>query len=429
MLKDFKISKLAPYLIFLVLSLPLERIPSWEFFGYTLKINQFAVIILFIVFFVYWLKKKVKIVNNIFIPLIFLFLGAGLLSFWHSAVLERSIIFFLLYVFVALLFIILPSIIEDEKILKLIAKYLFIITAVVCLFGLYQYLGDKFGLSTHFTGLRELYTKEILGFPRIQSTLIEPLYLANFLIIPGSLLLALFLSDQLKTKWLWLGLFFVIFLTVFALTVSRSGYLALVTAFLVIISLRFKEFFTWKKFLFLFSVLVFSALLVVILLGNAIYGFTAHNRQAVSTSNQEPSAVERRATDAMAIQAFKKYPLSGIGLGNFGPYYAHYPSTTPAGGWQTVNNEYLEILAESGIFGFLTFIIFLAVLLYRSWLAYKKVRNQYLSAFLLGSTAALVGILVQYYFFSTLYIIYIWFLMGLIVAIQEMVLTKIPNPK
>jgi hypothetical protein len=43
---------------------------------------------------------------------------------------------------------------------------------------------------------------------------------------------------------------------------------------------------------------------------------------------------------------------------------------------------------------------------------------------LIGLTAAMVGILVQYNFFSTLYIIHIWIAVGLLAGTQQLALKQ-----
>lgn len=411
-------------LIFLTVTLPLERIPTLEFVGYTIKINQIIALILLLAFLVHLaLKKDDKLTLNPLISFLLLFLSASALSIINSNNLSRSILIFLSFVFISIIFILVSNLVKNEKNLKLITKFLLLTSFLICLFGLYQYFGDLIGLPRNFTGLREAYLKEILGFTRIQSTFLEPLYLANFLIIPLCLISSLFLADQIKLKWYLVVLFLILLLTVFILTVSRSGYLGLAIALLIIIFLKIRSFLSLKKLFPFILAFVISISLAFILLGDARNQFISHN-QAPLAGDEQPSSQERETTSKKALSVFYKHPILGIGLGNFGPYYDNYPSLPPKNGWQIVNNEYLEILAETGIFGLVAFLLFLTALFVRSWQAYQKTNNQFLSAFILGASAALFGILVQYYFFSTLYIIYIWSLMGLLVAAQEMAFTK-----
>jgi len=411
-------------ILFLVFSLPFERIPTLEISGYTLKINQIIIMVLALAFLGHLaVKKDFKIAANPLLPGLLLFLAAAALSFLNSQVLSRSILIFSLFVFMALVFFLTPNLIKNTRDINSIIKILTTVTILLCLFGIFQFLGDRWGFSQSLTGLRDAYTKHVLGFTRIQATLLEPLYLANFLIIPLCLFAALFLSNQIKTKWYWLALFFILVLTVFILTIARSGYLGLAAGLLVIILFRVKSYFSLKKQIFVVIVLVFTGLACLGLLGNSYKLFLAHG-QAPLQGDEEASSAERKMTIKKGLAAYLSQPILGIGLGNYGPYFANYPSKMPASGWQTVNNQYVEILAEMGLVGAVFFGIFLLAILARSWLAFWQTKDQFLSAVLLGLTAALVGILVQFYFFSTLYIVYIWFLLGLLVAIQEMIFRK-----
>jgi hypothetical protein len=63
------------------------------------------------------------------------------------------------------------------------------------------------------------------------------------------------------------------------------------------------------------------------------------------------------------------------------------------------------------------------VLLTRSVKAWRKAKSDpLLRAILVGLTAALCGILVQYNTFSVLYITHIWFTIGLLITVQNIIL-------
>jgi O-antigen ligase len=109
----------------------------------------------------------------------------------------------------------------------------------------------------------------------------------------------------------------------------------------------------------------------------------------------------------------------GIGIGNFGPNVAGYPPSAPEEGWLIVNNEPLEILAETGILGFLSIILFLGCLFFRGLYAAFKSKDLYLKIWLIGLLAVLLAFAVQYQTFSTLYITHIWVAIGLLAATQN----------
>jgi len=63
-------------------------------------------------------------------------------------------------------------------------------------------------------------------------------------------------------------------------------------------------------------------------------------------------------------------------------------------------------------------------LFFRTFIALKYARDVFLRSVLIGLFAALVGVLIQYNFMSTLYIIHIWVLIGLLVGVQNIILMQ-----
>ena len=108
---------------------------------------------------------------------------------------------------------------------------------------------------------------------------------------------------------------------------------------------------------------------------------------------------------------------------------ASHPFYMPQDGWKIVNNEFIEILAENGILGLFFFCLFILFLIVRSIKAIIITKDEYLRAILVGLLGAFIGVLVQYQTFSTLYIMHVWFLIGLMIAVQNMIFRQIPNPK
>ena len=274
--------------------------------------------------------------------------------------------------------------------------------------------------------LKQGYTKAIFGFPRIQAFSMEPLYFANYLLMPIFVGMALVFNKMTSLKkWPFIGLIILLLIN-FILTVSRGGYLGFIGAFLVLSVLMFKKVFTWRN--------VITAILAVVIVG---YGVTfalskgdyrATNEfighiMVIDFSSGE-SVQGRLQTYKRAFDARKYSPVLGIGIGNYGPWAKNYPAKTPPSGWDIVNNEYLEILAETGLVGFITFISILLVLFLRTFVALRYANDLYLKSVLIGVFAAFVGALIQYNFMSTLYIIHIWFLIGLLVAVQNVILKE-----
>jgi O-antigen ligase len=321
---------------------------------------------------------------------------------------------------------------------------------VACAFGFYQFFGDLIGIPTSLTGLRDAYTKkEFLGFPRIQSTALEPLYFANYLLLPISLSIVVYLFRRSSYVWALIPL-----LVCLWLTVSRGafGAVTIILFLMVVIGIGTKRI-KQVGVLVAVALATIGIALGLIALGTTIdaeptqagdspsaseEGPTASeegptpSEEGPSASEEGPSASEsvetfsgqsvntadlgsRGASWNMAIQAFREHPVLGIGPGNFGDYVHNTMPSLFASDLWIVNNETLEILAETGIIGFVCFSLFAFSLL---WLTIKRLakRGIWEQPLLLGLLVCLVGYAAQYQFFSTLYITHIWLTIGLVIG-------------
>lgn len=401
--------------------LPFERIGSVDVAGVTIRISQIVAILTVLAWCIrgLWLGSFKFRPYPLLLPLI-VFLIVALLGLINAPNLERSIMVTIFVLFTVGVSIILPSIVRHTVHVEKVVTILLISMLVVSLFGLYQFLGDIAGLPTSLTGLRSQYTKDILGFPRIQSTALEPLYFANYLLVPLSLAISLWFSKASRIKPLWLLLLVALGGINFILTVSRGGYIALAATGVCLAAVYWKQLLRPR--------LLIPLLLCLTITGGVVYRFLNVNEQIedytehVANIFGGASYDERIETFAIAEEIFWQHPWIGIGPGSFGPYASYHPLIVPNEGYKIVNNEYIELLAETGVLGF-TAIVCLVVMLYiRSWKALRQTNNLFLKATLLALVAAFTGILVQYNTFSVLYIMHIWFTIGLMVSIQNIIL-------
>lgn len=405
--------------------LPFERIGSFEFAGSTVRASQLFALLMLASWIVYGLyKKKLMPAKNPLIILLLSFFAVSVMSFINAVNIERAITVFLFEVFVILVAIAIPNLLQSKELLKKIIVALFVTTIVVSVFGLYQFVGDMIGLPSTLTGLRDLYTKAVFGFPRVQSTALEPLYFGNFLLIPVSLALALFLGkgkknlpNALVVSALLLGV-----LNIF-LTVSRGAYLGFAVIVILVAFIYIKQFLQPQRFIPLIGLLG-----VVLLAVFAMFTFQEDNISGLvgqATNFSGGAGIEERfGTFDKSLELFSENPVLGIGVGNFGPRVARNPLEQPEGGWLISNNVYLEILAERGVQGVLLILLLIVFIVVRSIKALGMGKDSFLKTSLVGLTVAFVAICFQYNTFSILYILHVWFLIGLIIAIQNMLLER-----
>lgn len=298
-----------------------------------------------------------------------------------------------------------------------LSRALYITTWIVVAFGFYQYFGDMLGLSTSWTGLRDIYTKVVFGVPRIQSTGLEPLYYANFLLIPFFFYAAKFLRSEEERPVLLIAI-----VTQLVLSVSRGAMYAGIIGLILLFLLTIRQ----------LKPLQVTGFLAMIILGVALaLGASSLPGLSKTQLGQQKSTTvvvveqasnldaqdDRVRNRVFAWQAFTEHPVLGIGPGNFSQYAKQrYDGYTPMEGYLIVNNEPLEILAEGGLLSFLSlafFVIWLMInLIYKAWT--EKTHSPVWS---IAIACYLVALAIQYQAFSTLYIVHVWVALGIALGI------------
>ncbi|HLB32163.1 MAG TPA: O-antigen ligase family protein [Patescibacteria group bacterium] len=387
--------------------LPFERLPTLEYAGFTVKISYIVGLAVLL----FWLWGRSKLSFRPSDWWLAAFWSAALLGLLSSPSPPRSIIVFLMWSFVFLLYFAVSRLMVKYGAYLKIEKVILITAAIVCLFGLFQFIGDSFGLPSTITGLRDFYTHTVLGYPRIQSVALEPLYFSNFLLAP--LFLALKQSSEMNKLWnkyQWLA---ILILVNIILGFARGAYLALIISLIILAIYLLYQ----RKIRPLVS--VFGAIIISLVIS---YGFIVLStrqlnlrdiaRHTIAQDTQSSDSVGGRlGTYRLAWQQFRTKPILGHGPGSFGPLAT--PNNQSLNGYGIVNNEYLEILAETGAVGLMVFLGFLVTLAYEAWRGYNRsdsAKRQ--TIFYLG--LGLLAVFIQYNFFSTLYIIYIWAFLALL---------------
>lgn len=133
----------------------------------------------------------------------------------------------------------------------------------------------------------------------------------------------------------------------------------------------------------------------------------------------------------LAIKSFLSHPLTGIGLNQFQNVIDVYPELKNLVFYLwfrgiSVHNVFLSILAESGIIGALSFVIFQVVCFKRAWRAFRLAREREEKAFGLGLLTTFFFITSSSYygwqwFWWTNAYEYMFFLAVLVVFSQRMV--------
>jgi hypothetical protein len=432
--KYITIERVSRYLLFFILAvLPLERIPAFHLhyssYEITVRLSQIAGLGLILLNLpLVWRLRRDMLKSPWRWLVLFMFtavLSAGLASELSRSILVTAFIGF----DIALAWVISLYVKRDD--LPIYFKILLGSGVLACLFGLYQFVGDLAGLPTTLTGLLPRYTSAVFGFPRIQSTGYEPLFFASYLLIPMSLAAAAFFWGKLKYAWA-----LVLMLTIICLTLSRGAYAATAAMLLFLTGAAL-----WSKQHFSRVVTLGAICILCVGLSIGIVSLTPRVQALFKNTSGNPKSQEsvknftghtadvtggdsfynRSVTWDVAIDAFKKQPVFGIGPGTFGSFAFKSNPKYFGNKDAIVNNEPLEILAEHGLIGLLAFLGFVLSFIKMLW---SKRPTGELAIWIFGLSAALVGTVVQYQTFSTLYITHIWVVIGMLAGLVALKKTE-----
>jgi len=330
---------------------------------------------LFIIFFhlLNWIRGKTPLIskNKITIPLL-IFLSSQLISTFFSIDPHTSIFGYysrlngglLSLISYSALFLILSVYVDDKFKQKIITYSL--------ISGLFV---STYGILEHFGIDKNLWVQDVQT--RVFSTLGQPNWLAAYLCI----LLPFALNRFIDSKKAWPKLFYFFSIstlyTCLLFTKSKSGLAAgaiSITTFLliyVIKNLKSSENRNFAKVAILAALFLFLSLS----LNNPIknYLFPPQNPPQIdqnSTINITPSEDIRKIVWIGSVDLWKRFPLFGTGPETFA--YSYY-WTRPASHnltsewdflYNKAHNEYLNYLATTGTFGFLSYGLLIFSLLF-----------------------------------------------------------------
>lgn len=406
---------------FLVLSLPFERIPSVDFGFGSIRISQLLTLLGLYFLAILLFKKNKDLLKHKLDNSLYLMLGFFLFSIpsWFMVQdFKRFLVTMVGTILVFLAYFLLSNF--TQNILERLRE-LSLVLVFVCLFGMYQFFGDLIGIPPILTGLRQNYTKLIFGIPRIHSTALEPLYFAGML-FPGIFSAIFFIANQkpiFKTNFKYSNLIILsLFLIVFLLTISKGAFLslALILPFLglIFVDQKLLNRFSFIKNL-IFLALVFLAFISLFspefnLIINGILGHFVDT----FTFRTGTSAERLFYVEAANFLLFYNI-IFGIGSGQFGGLAKPLvPFNTGEGEFFIVNNVYLEVWLEFGLLALIIFLIFMFRTIFVNYQIYRQnkiLNSENLARLILISS--LSAYFINWLFFSPIFIMPIFILMGL----------------
>lgn len=325
-----------------------------------------------IAFIIVILKKPGEVLSLLKKQKLIALLGAALLmSIVFSKALGNSILAggILLLHLMAFIVLLTGTRLEDmEELIKLLN-----ITAIfVCLYGLYQYYTGNLTIDKSWTD-----TKTFGSLIRIYSTLRNPNIFAGYLGLNICFAAAYWIRrkrDMLTSVNIVLSSICLI------LTYSRGGFMAFLTAMLVLV-LLFRD---WKAVLYLaiMSFLYYRY--------NTIGGL---NRADLGLLDTDSSSLYRLEIWKASFGLFRKNIISGSGPGSVMEYLS-YSTPKLKGFIAHSHNIYIHLLAETGIAGLTAFLLAVFVSYKKFiafWRKYRDGKYAYIAAGFAASMSALLA--------------------------------------
>ena len=280
---------------------------------------------------------------------------------------------------VSLLLLFLVFYVNDATMLRTVSRYAAIAVASFTLIALSQ-VGNSLAAHHHFA---------------IDFTLASSLGNKNFYAETMILFLPLCIMGVVLNRgfWRWFAILQVLVLVVTLITLQTlSTWLAAVLS-LVIVAVFFLKYFDWKEFstslttgfrrLLLSAAVLLGLFMLLLIFKNIslitlrLHHIIAYVLHPQSYSSSDPTNVnsiaERISLWKNAWRVFKEYPLLGCGAENWKLLAPHYGlpfsqfSTNAEIRYIRPHNDWLLILAEQGIVGFMVYVSIFVSALYYGW--------------------------------------------------------------
>jgi O-antigen ligase len=299
-----------------------------------------------------------------------------------------------------LIFIVLANVLRTELRVKLLFWLVLIVSIYLSINVIRDYQAGVFKI-----GMAETNTQRVAGAIKGIFENSNELALHLVTIIPISIALALEKKNPLR-KIVFFGIT-LLMMSAVIITFSRGGFLGLIAVALVLVRKLGR-----KNKTTAIGALVLGVIFFLVVAPGSYSGRLATIFD--SASDITGSSSQRTQVLKRSILVAIRYPIFGVGLGNF-----HHKSFQELG----THNAYTQVAAETGIAAMVCYIIFLVHPIRKLRLIERELfeRNEYSRFYYLsiGLQASLIGFMVASFFAAVAYGWYVYYLVAYAIALRR----------
>jgi hypothetical protein len=252
---------------------------------------------------------------------------------------------------------------------------------------------------------------------RVNALTVDPNHLGVMLVVPLLALTPVYLrmARTHRLKW-WLAGTLAFLLLVEIATLSRSGWLGLGVGALILV-IPYHRFVLRKELLYPVGALLLVLLAVVVVRQHFVSTLLGQRFSTSGSSTQQHFAIYSYIRPVLHM-----HPLLGLGENNFAVYYQFLTGKANFG----AHSYWVAVIVESGLLGFLAWVVFLRYVFVRLCAARRLGRlldrsgdeeGSRVRPLAWGFTAALVGTMAANFFYLTMQFYYFYAFLALALAL------------
>jgi len=298
-----------------------------------------------------------------------------------------------------LLFFLLLQFLSREKLKNYALIILNAVGIVVAIIGIMEF----FGVGSVKEVLRQFQWGVGSNPNAATSVFIHNIIFAHWLVLLTFITLGQLKKTTDKAYSIWLSASTGLFVFTLALALSRGAWVAFTVSLSWYLWIKRKDTVILKRA----SMLLFILVITVVAIPNARNRIIQTQNQLFAKYYQNIQPETRLDLYCDSLRLFKISPLVGVGLNNFkNTFYEVGLPCSEYQGVHTAHNQYLNVLAEQGIFGFIPFMGFIGYLIA---LGIRNIRRSGNEFFALAMMAYFVGALFDYMWCDYSYLFMFWF--------------------